>query len=353
MTIPQTEAIEILKNLLSKFFEGKFDIISTLRACAHICRILDWKEDLNWLTSELEGYFQYSPLPGYRQDVHGKAEWIATGGIHDTLELVIAKYVSSAADSSSETEYVQLEVYGGIDWLTRAAQTGFVERTGEKSFRQKSGSQEVIEVQKIHVYDKAAFESIIQQMQHRVFLFVSRSYSILCYGDAVGDIWQQYRSVVDKSLATIGIGDKFETIRSGLNSRNPHDWRAAMYSCRDVFHDLASYLWRDPRKTYEHLVGAGPDGKLEVTDRHYVNRLGAYMHQKDITGTAGIYLRAEMERIYRSIDTLIDLASKAHAEVSYPDLRAVAIGTYTILGEMSMRTDMNPITQYANPSNSD
>ena len=113
-----------------------------------------------------------------------------------------------------------------------------------------------------------------------------------------------------------------------------------------MLHDLAKYLWRDPRDTYELLPGKGRDKKLDVSENNYINRLAAYLHQKGITETTGAYLRAETERIYHSIATLNDLDSKAHAEVTLFDARTAALGTYFILGELLTRTDGEPVVQY-------
>jgi len=122
-----------------------------------------------------------------------------------------------------------------------------------------------------------------------------------------------------------------------------------MWSCRDILHDLAAYLWCDQRETYEYLPGQGKGGKLRVTESDYVNRLGAYLHQKSVVGKTGAYLRAEMERIYQSISTLNELDSRAHSEVTLVDVRTAAIGTYTILGEIVTRTDVKPVTEYCIP----
>jgi len=119
-----------------------------------------------------------------------------------------------------------------------------------------------------------------------------------------------------------------------------------MWSCRDILRDVATYLWQDPRETYEHLPGKGKDGKLPVTQKKYVNRLGAYLHKKGTAGETGAYLRAEMERIYNSIQTLNKLDSKAHGVITLDDARTAAIGTYTILGELATRTDMELLTEY-------
>jgi len=111
-----------------------------------------------------------------------------------------------------------------------------------------------------------------------------------------------------------------------------------------MLRDIAAYLWQDPRETYQYLQGQGKDGKLSVTQSDYVNRLGAYLHQKGITGKTRNYISAEMERIYHSIDTLNDLDSKAHDVVTLSDARTAAVGTYVILGELVTHTDMKPIT---------
>ncbi|MBI2303570.1 MAG: hypothetical protein HYU86_02340 [Chloroflexi bacterium] len=122
-----------------------------------------------------------------------------------------------------------------------------------------------------------------------------------------------------------------------------------MWSGRDILHDLAAHLWLDPRKTYEYLPGQGKNGKMRVTEGDYVNRLGAYLHQKGVAGKTGAYLRAEVERICHSISTLNELDSKAHGEVTLSDVRTSAIGTYAILGEIVTRTDMTPVTEYCSP----
>lgn len=117
-----------------------------------------------------------------------------------------------------------------------------------------------------------------------------------------------------------------------------------MWSCRDVLHDLADYLWKDPRDTYDLLPGK--DGNLSVTKDKYINRLSAYLHHKGTTGETRAYLRAEMKRICHSIDTLNTLDSKAHDVIKLSDLRTAASGTYFLLGELVTRTDMQPITKY-------
>jgi len=247
------------------------------------------------------------------------------------------------------TTYTEMDVGSDIDWIISVAQSGYVQSTGRKSQKYISFEHRHVETEEMNVFDKQVFQIIIKNIESPAFDFASNSYSILRYGDTLQDIWQAYRASVEECLAPVGLAKHLDTIRNGLNSQNPQDWRAAMWSCRDILHDLATYLWRDERETYEYLPGQGKNGKLRVTDSDHVNRLGAYLHQKAVSGKTGAYLRAEMERIYRSISTLNELDNKAHSEFTLLDARTVAIGTYTILGEIVTRTDMKPVIEYCNP----
>jgi hypothetical protein len=242
-----------------------------------------------------------------------------------------------------------MNVWAGIDWVLSTAQSGYTESTGRKSSKYIKFRGKHVETQETKVYDRHVFQTILTHIENLLFNFVSKAYVILRYSDVFQDIWQTYRTKVEEHLISIGFEAHLDTIRTGLSSDNPQQWRSAMWSCRDILHDMASYLWQDPRETYEYLPGKGKDKKLRVTPSDYVNRLGAYLHQKGITSKTGDYLRAEMKRIYCSIQTLNELDSKAHDVVTLSDARTAAIGTYIILGELATRTDMKPVIKYQSP----
>lgn len=346
MSSPQDEAIDILKEVLGNFFSRVVDLKNVLRRCAHVCEILNWSEQLAWFQNELFGYPSGVELPWHRKAIRGRLDWLATGGINTVLNKVIE---DEHRLGEKPTEYTEMEVWAGIDWVLSASQSGYVESTGRKSSQYISFRHESVETKEVKVYDKHVFQTILSNIENLVFSFVSKSYAVLCYGDVLQDIWQGYRTKVDEQLIPIGFGGHLDTIRTGLASNNPQDWKTAMWSCRDILSDIATYLWQDPRETYEYLSGKGKGGKLRVTQSNYVNRLGAYLHQKAITGKTRAYLHAEMERIYHSIQTLNELDSKAHGVITLNDARTVAIGTYIILGELTTRTDMEPIIQYQSP----
>ena len=346
MNKPQDEAIDILKATLGDFFSGGVDIKNMLRRCAHVCQILGWNEQLSWFQNELFGYPEGVELPWHRKEIKGRTEWLVAGGIH----AVVAGVIEDGSSMTKEpTQYTKLDVWAGIDWILSAAQSGYVESTGKKSSKYISFRHESVETNEARIYDKHVFQTIVTNIENLVFRFVSESYAVLCYSDVLQDIWQGYRTKIDEHLIPIGLSKHLDAIQNGLNSANPQEWRTAMWSCRDILHDLAAYLWCDQRKTYEHLPGKGENNKLKVTDRHFVNRLGAYLHQKGIDEKCRAYLSAEMERIYNSIKTLNKLDSKAHGKITLHDACSAAIGTYIILGELITRTDMKPITEYRSP----
>lgn len=346
MSNPQSESIDILKNVLNDFFIGSVEIKSVLRRCTHVCQILGWHEQLSWFQNELNGYPSGAELPWYRKSIKGHTKWHVTGGIYTVLDSVVEDGYSAKKEP---LKYTEIDVWDGIDWILSAAQSGYVESTGRRSTKYISFREKNVETEEMNVYDKQVFQTILTNIGNLAFNFASNSYAILQYGDALQDVWQAYRAKVEEQLIATGFTKHLDTIRNGLNSQNPQDWRAAMWSCRDILHDLAAYLWCDQRETYEYLPGQGEGGKLRVTESDYVNRLGAYLHQKSVVGKMGAYLRAEMERLYHSISTLNELDSRAHSEVTLTDIRTVAIGTYTILGEIATRTDMKPVTEYCNP----
>lgn len=346
MSKPQDEAIDILKAVLGDFFSGSVDIKNVLLRCSHVCQILGWNEQLSWFQNELFGYPEGVELPLHRKGIRGRAEWLVAGGINTVIAGVVDDGYRTTA---KPTEYTEMDVWAGIDWVLSAAQSGYTESTGQKSSRYISFQNNHVEIEEARIYDKSVFQTIVTNVENLVFRFVSESYAVLCYGDVLKDIWQGYCAKIDEDLIPIGLSKHLDAIRNGLSSANPQEWRTAIWSCRDVLQDLAVYLWRDQRKTYEHLPGKGENDKLEVTDSHCVNRLGAYLHQKAIKKEYRDYLSAEMERIYNSIKTLHELDNKAHGRITLDDARSVAIGTYIILGELVTRTDMKPITEYRSP----
>ncbi len=340
MSTPQEEALNIFDAVVRNLTSGGVDLKLSLRQCAHAARILGWNDDLSRLNAELNGYTLDQAVPPYRQGAMAYSTWRA-----HTLDANAKLVITKQFDDKPTKTPTSCDIRDGVERLLAASVTGFVTSTGKEDTRYLRSWDQEIPVEEVVVVPKESVARIVQLLENAVFDYASHGYTVLRFGDAVADMWRDYRNQVDEALGWLGLHGHLDAIRAGLESDEPERWRQAMWSCRDLLRDLAAHLWRDSRGTYRHLKNK--EGKsIAVKADNYVNRLAAYLHQKGVTGTVGAYLRAELERITSSIHTLNDLYSKAHERVSREDARLAAVTVYTILGELVARTDMVPVEQY-------
>jgi hypothetical protein len=289
----------------------------------------------------LDGFTVDQALPGYRKGVQAYITWRAHTMKADAKLLI----TENGAGRPTRTPTIQ-DVRYGVAQLVAASGRGLFTRTGREDTRYLPSWHEDVPVEEVQVLPEESIAMVLQGLHNTLFTYASQAYTLLRFGDAVGDVWREYRSRVDQALARIGLQGCLDAIRGGLESNEPERWRQAMWSCRDLLQGLAAYLWQDDRGTYPHLKNE-KERPIAVTPDKYLNRLAAYLHQKGVTGTVGAYLRAELDRINSSIHALNELYSEAHEPVSREDARLAAVTVYTLLGELVARTDMVPVERYA------
>lgn len=335
----QAEAIQLFDRVVGELLSPNHDLKLVLRTCSHACTLLSWAEQLRWFQHELQGYAAGEELPWYRRNVAGLLEWKS-----DNLEAAVSSVAGGRTFPSSTL--MTTDVSGGVPWIQSLAVSGYSDRTGNTD-TYTAVDRRQYQIHELRVFPATSYTTVLTRIDEATFQFASSAYATLQYGNALSDVWQSYRQIVDAKLTDMGLQQHFVTIEKGLVSGNPQDWRALLYTCRDVLHDVAAYLWQDPRPSYTPLEGSSKSGKLPVTESDYLNRLGAYLHQKEVAGTTGQYLRSEIERLYECLQRLNSLASTAHGGATLGDARTVALGTYFLLGELIQRTDMVPVTQYS------
>jgi hypothetical protein len=336
----QEEAADIFAAAVAGLTSGGADLKSSLRQCAHAARILGWGDNLLWLNAELNGFTVDQALPAYRERVAAYTEWRAHT-LDANAKLVVAKQFDDKPTKTPTSRDLRV----GVGEIAAALATGLAWRTGKEDTWHLDTWDQDVPVQEVVVLPKESLAMVLRGLENALFAYASEAYSVLRFGDTVGDIWRDYRSQVDEALGRLGLHGHLDAISAGLESDEPQRWREAMWSCRDLLRDLATHLWRDTRDSYPHLKDKD-DSAIAVTGDKYVNRLAAYLHQKGVTGKAGAYLRAEVERINSSIHALNELYSKAHEPVSREDARLAAVTIYTLLGELVARTDMVPVERY-------
>jgi hypothetical protein len=89
-------------------------------------------------------------------------------------------------------------------------------------------------------FPAVAFRRVLALIEDEAFRWLSSVYATLKYGSTLGNVWGLYTRVVDEKLPQLGLEQHYLTIDAGLRSSNPQDWRAALWSCRDLLHDLTA-----------------------------------------------------------------------------------------------------------------
>ncbi len=350
--IAQEEAVQILGDVLHALTSSKHDLKVILRQCQHVCTLIGWKDALAWFQRELTGYPQDAALPLYRF-VNGKVDWVLQGSIYEISTWAAETMINRPPDEDAILPPT-LEVRTDIDTLLAAAQGGYREHTPQTKQQWSKKLGRAVTLVAVKDYPAFSFAGCVATIESHTFNWASNAYVVLRHGNVLGEIWADYRKQVDASLGSLGFANHMEAINRGIQSDNPEEWRNAVLGCRNLLSDLADHLWHDPRPTYEHLPGTDKDGKrtskMSVSKGMSKNRLRAYLHQKGLCGTRGEFLSGEIERLADSVSALIAYQSTAHAPITRDDARSIALGTYFIIGEFVIRTDMQPIQQYGKPA---
>jgi hypothetical protein len=347
-TSPQEEAIVILGEVIAGLTSTSRDLKSILRKCQHVCELLGWNQQKQWIHQELNGYYKGSTLPHYRM-ISGIRKWDVGASGHDSITWISESIAYGIDPQIYEEEPDTLEAWAGIDWFISASSVGYRDVLKETKVVVTPSKRDQITLHRVRVFGAPAISWALSQIEKTIYDFASSTYVQLKYSNVIKHIWEDYQIQIDKKISQLGLTQHFSAIEINLQSTNPEGWRAAAFACRNLLNDLANYLWRDPRDRYEYLPGKTDDGKLDVTHGKFGNRLSAYIHQKGISGKQGKYLREEASRLSTSIQALIAIQSEAHDPMSLSNARSVAIATYIIIGEIVTRTDLIPIENYQKP----
>lgn len=248
----------------------------------------------------------------------------------------------------ADDEPATLEVFDGVHWLIGALASGYSEPTGETKIGRLHTMLHDIQLDRYRVFPPASFIRVEKAITTIVYDFACNSYVQFNYGNMISDIWNDYRVSVDAAIGNLGMDQHLKAIQTGLQTENPESWRAAVFECRNLLDEVANHLWQDERDYYEHLPGT-TKGRLDVSEGKSKNRFGAYPHQKGLYGTDAKFVRDKAERLWGSIGTLTEYQSKAHSPIGREQARSIALGTSFILGELTIKTDLQPIEKYGSP----
>ena len=346
MDDPRTEAIILFSEVVTNLTSSVRDLTSSVRKCLLACELLGWKSQAAWFRIEMEGYPADLARPYYRI-IPGIQSWQPVGG---PVETVFWQSSDEAHSPDLSSDSTTLDVFARLDWILSAAQTGYTERTDEEKTVRYRADRKTITLKRQKHFLPSAFASILAALENKVYLFATSSYVQLKYGDLQTSIWESYSKKAEETLLSMQLSQHLDGIKQGIESGNPEMLRTAVLGCRNLLHDVATYLWRDPRATYTYLPGDGADGKMKVTDDKYKNRLSAYLHQKSIGGKQRLYLTESLEYLASHISSLIAFQADGHGDIEPDEARSIAIGTYIVIAELTIWTNLEPVVKYKGPT---
>ena len=345
VSIPEEEALQVLQTIVGDSLSGSIERNIAIRRCIHACRLLRWgQEESNWL-SEINGYPVDEELPLYRRLV-AKKQWQSKGVPIDRFALLRSIDRKSREDKGDVAEITTVNFREPLSEFIALSEKGLVQTTGETKLENEDTSRPT-ELERVVVVQASTVAKSLLQLEQRIFDFASSRYALLRYGNILTDEWSGRRQLVDQVLKSLGFSDHLNAIGSGLTEHNPQSSRNAIFGCRNLISDLADFLWQDPRSEYSYLPGQGPNQKLEVTQGRFANRFAAYLHQKSLRTEDRKFLKGEFERLSESLRNLIVLQNTAHGLLSIDEATSIALSTFLLIGELVMKTDMEPIFEYS------
>lgn len=342
MNDPRVEAQALFSEGITILTSSTRDLTVSIRKCLLACKLLEWKTQANWFSMELDGYPEDVARPYYRI-VKGIRSWQPSG---DMTEL--AFWFSSGAAHSHDLapDVTSLDVFASLDWVLSAAKSGYTEKTDEKMIVRYKGGKRIMPLYRQKYFTSDAFSSLLATLENKVYSFATSSYVQLKYGDLQSSIWEDYSKKAEQALLSMNLSQHLDGIKRGIESGNPEMLRMAALGCRNLLHDVATFLWKDPRPTYAYLPGDGEDRKLQVTEDKFKNRFSAYLHQKSINGKQRQYIDNNLEYLATCISSLISYQSEGHGIIDPDEARSIAIGTHIIIAELAIWTDLEPVREY-------
>ncbi|MBI4496933.1 MAG: hypothetical protein HY689_03415 [Chloroflexi bacterium] len=340
MPSSQEQALALFQEMVQDTLVKRGCLSDNLRRGIYACALMGWDAQKERFRAELNGFAGDQVLPWYRQQQHVVTVWRSTVPAMTTftrmfVEGLLPEYEPKRQDIASGMTQLELVQTTGISYSM----------SGTKEVYSRLDKANIIFNETLQI-PASTIQLILARIMDWCFEFATQACILLEFGSFTEETFNGYRAAVDDKLSAMGLGQSLNAISSNLKSTEPLSWQLAVLGCRALLQKVADVLWRDPRPIYDELRGQGPGGKLQVTQDKYKNRLMAYLHQKGARTSGEDFLSRQLNRLADSVDDLIDLQSKAKAEIAYRDAVLAVVTTYSVLGELCIRTNMQPVTQY-------
>lgn len=316
---------EACKGLWKEDYTHQRDLETALMKVQHAVRLLNWTKQLEIVTSELMGYPASQELPTWRKVQ--KTVYYEKISSLQPIPSGLKQHEEPFPLSDSISSIICVVEGNGYEW---------------DEVVQFASENKTWHVKQVMAIQPFKLERLLNQVRQVFFSLSSEAIKHLQFEESVASVFERYRQLVEEKVSQLGIASHLEAVIQDLNRQNPESWRAAALGCRNILSDLAKKLWQAPDSSYLYLNNMPLKGG--ATDL-VKNRLRAWLHQKRLRRSDDPFIEKQLTRLADCVNDLYKLDSKGKQSITYEDALSCVMNTYILLGEMALRTDLQPVTQ--------
>ncbi|MHA1961896.1 MAG: AbiTii domain-containing protein [Candidatus Thorarchaeota archaeon] len=237
------EASKLISKVVEEVFDDELLVSSILTKCLGIAQILDNKNDMEWISRELEGYKTYEPTGG---------STIAPYPLPDyRIVTLLASLAKSSKHSSSgyptswhdyapqwpkEMVFWIAEPVGHLESVREIElKRTIVERVGKRSFAYVMFSE----------LSEGAIRGILSAVRAKAHRFLMQSRITVEFGPILEHLFESSKELIIQRFSDVD-SDLLDEILSMLEKQQMGttelDWRSALDACRNVLQRFTELL---------------------------------------------------------------------------------------------------------------
>lgn len=323
MSSKQEEALDLSEEILSQLEDANIRTSVIALKCLRLARLMDDYEAVDWLVCEMEGYkssknvipidlFELGAKNG-REEKNDKGKRMLFTELSSELELLCESSQKSLGSYTTEG----ISVAGEYSYVAMSRLLNSVTRNNAGTISLIKDSQKKL--------------SILRGEYYRYALNINIQ---LKFSDKVEDIFDDYRTVVDKYLAKnlpTGIR-KLSSIYSRLKDGDEESYSQASTSCRKLLREFADDMFQ---KLYPNFSGKTitlKSGKeFDISGDHYINRIYAIIDKVSIN-------KMKKDNVLQTaswIESINDrICNGLHNDISLSEIKDTILHLYILIGDI-------------------
>ena len=317
------EALDLSEEILNQLEDANIKTSVIALKCLRLARLMDDYESVDWLVCEMEGY--KSSKDGIPHDLfelgakHGREQKNKEG------KRILFTELSSELELLCESSQKSLGSYT----------TEGVSVAGEYSHVAMNNLLRSV------TSNNAGTINLIKDSQKKLSILRGEYYSYalniniqLKFSDKVEDIFEDYRTIVDKYLADnlpTGIR-KLSAIYSRLKEKDEESYSQASTSCRKLLREFADDMFLKLYPDFSDKKITLKSGKeLDITGDHYINRIYAIIDMISIN-------KMKKDNVIQTaswIESINDrICNGLHNDVSLSEIKDTILHLYILIGDI-------------------